>query len=328
MQMLLRDFRGIFGRHCETTAVGSLLCSLGLEISEPLLFGVGEGLSYVVQQATMRDFPFIGGRISSDLISKNICTNLSLDLNVHETSSPNQAWQTVKQYLDEGTPVGLKLDCYHLEYFETPYHFAGHHVAMYGYDDTYGYLVDTAQQGRYVKSTLESIGRARNETGPMSSRNLCYSIGNSSGAKNLKEAVLIGLRKNTEAYLSPHTDNVGFNGIHKTALEIEKWFARSGNVERDFKTAAVMMERAGTGGALFRNIYRDFLEQAYVLLGDARLEQGRLRFVEIAALWTRVSSMFNQIGERRDGALLGPLVETLHELADMEAETMELLKSI
>ena len=326
--MLLKDFKAFYGEHCETTATGSLLGSLGVELSEPLLFGLGEGFSYVIQKPTIRDFPFIGGRISSDLLTKNICTNLGLDLSVHETSSPETAWQTVKKSLDNGTPVGLKLDCYHLEYFGHKYHFAGHYVAIYGYDDSYGYLVDTAQQGRYVKSSLESIARARKERGPMSSRNLSYTIGKSIETTDIKEAVRVGLRNNATEYLNPHTDNVGYNGIHKTADEMEKWFARSTNIRQEFKTAAIMMERAGTGGALFRNLYRDFLGQAYEMLRDERIKQGYQRFVDIAESWTRISDLFDRIGERKDPSLLGPLAETLHETADLEAEAMELLSSI
>jgi len=33
-----------------------------------------------------------------------------------------------------------------LDYFTNKIHFAGHYVAMYGYDETFAYLVDTKQQ--------------------------------------------------------------------------------------------------------------------------------------------------------------------------------------
>jgi hypothetical protein len=326
--MILGDFKGFCGQHCETTATGSLLNSIGLRMSEPVLFGLGEGLSYVIQEPVIHDIPFMGGRIPEDTLTKNICTNLNLDLTLRETSSSEKAWRNVKRYLDEGTPVGLKLDCYYLEYFEDKYHFAAHCVAIYGYDDTYGYLVDTMQQGRYVKSKLENIQRARNERGPMSSRNLSYTINSSNNPLNLEDAVGTALQNNARKYLNPHTDNVGFNGINRTAEEVERWYARSQNVTRDFKTAAVMMERAGTGGALFRNLYRDFLYHAHIILGDERIKQAHQRFIHIARMWTNVSGLFDQLGTRRDRALLKPIVETLHELADRESETMELLARI
>ncbi len=40
----------------------------------------------------------------------------------------------------------------------------------------------------------------------------------------------------------------------------------SKDIENEFKTTAMLMEKAGTGGALFRNFYRDFLKESYDLL--------------------------------------------------------------
>jgi hypothetical protein len=37
-------------------------------------------------------------------------------------------------------------------------------------------------------------------------------------------------------------------------------------VEGDFKTTAMLMEKAGTGGALFRNLYKNFLKESYQIL--------------------------------------------------------------
>lgn len=35
------------GEHCETTATGTLLKFINIELSEPMLFGIGEGLGYI-----------------------------------------------------------------------------------------------------------------------------------------------------------------------------------------------------------------------------------------------------------------------------------------
>jgi hypothetical protein len=79
------------------------------------------------------DFPFIGGRVKSDLLTENICRNLNLSLNVQQTASLKKAWATVTRLIDAGVPVGLKLDYFHLDCFSTKAHFAGHYVALYGY---------------------------------------------------------------------------------------------------------------------------------------------------------------------------------------------------
>jgi len=78
-------------------------------------------------------------------------------------SSTQKAWQNAKELIDNGQVVGLKLDCYHLEYFSRAFHFAGHYVALYGYDSENAFLVDTKQQGGQVKTSLKSLVLARAE---------------------------------------------------------------------------------------------------------------------------------------------------------------------
>src|SRR5687768_500475 len=148
------------GQHCESTATGTLLKQIGIELSEPMLFGLGEGLSFIFWNMKTMDFPFIGGRIKPDQLTENIAKNLGLKLVVRETSSPTKAWQGVKELLDDDKAVGLKLDCCHLEYFTHPIHFAGHYVAILGYDDRDAFLVDTAQQGSGVRTSLKSLEKA------------------------------------------------------------------------------------------------------------------------------------------------------------------------
>src|SRR5690606_33722212 len=104
---------------------------LGIELSEPMLFGLGEGLGFIYWKMKTMDFPFLGGRIKPDLLTRNIAQNLHLDLIVQETSSKQKAWEQVKALVDNGQAVGLKLDCFYLQYFTQPVHFAGHYVALY-----------------------------------------------------------------------------------------------------------------------------------------------------------------------------------------------------
>ena len=264
--MKLENFKSFKGQHCETTATGSLLKNIGIELSEPMLFGLGEGLGFIFWRMKTIDFPFIGGRVKTDMLTDNICRNLNLRLEVQETSSVKKAWKNLKTQLDNGNVVGVKLDCYHLDYFTSKIHFAGHYAAMYGYDDEFAYLVDTDQQGGKVKTSLKNLELARNEKGPMSSRNLIYTIKKNEEVFDLPSAIKIAIRNNAITYLNPPIKNLTYKGIIKTSVEIKKWFKNSPDVKRDFQTTAMLMERAGTGGSLFRNLYRDFLKESAVIL--------------------------------------------------------------
>jgi len=266
MAHIIKNFKPFIGQHCETTATGSLLNQIGIELSEPLLFGLGEGLGFIFWNMKIMDFPFIGGRVKPDELTKNLAKNLNLKLNVWETSSVQKAWGNVKECIDKNIPVGLKLDSYHLDYFTEKIHFAGHYVAMYGYNNEVAFLVETKPQGIKVKTSLKSLEMARKEKGPMSSRNLSYTIQKTDKNYDLKKAIISAVKNNAKDYLNPPISNIGHRGVLKASKEIKKWFKNSKNVERDFKTSAMLMEKAGTGGALFRNLYRDFLEESYELL--------------------------------------------------------------
>ncbi len=316
------------GQHCETTTTGTLLKQIGISLSEPMLFGLGEGLGFIFWNMKMMDFPFIGGRVKPDVLTENICRNLNLELKIEETSSIKKAWENVSKHINQGKIAGVKLDCYHLDYFSSKIHFAGHYVAMHGYDSEFVYLVDTDQQGGSVKTSLENFALARNERGPMSSRNLTYTINQTAVPYNLKEAIITAIKNNALEYLNPPIKNISYKGILKTSTEIKKWFKNSANVKTDFQTTAMLMERAGTGGALFRNLYRDFLKESYMLLNNELLHEAYQDFIAIAKSWTEVSELFYKSGESEDVIYINQASEILENLSEQEKTTMEKLMAI
>lgn len=326
--MIIQDFKPFNGQHCETTTTGSLLSQIGIELSEPMLFGIGEGLGYIFWNMKIMDFPFIGGRIKPDVLTENICRNLKLDLDVKETSSVKKAWQHVKENIDKGKAVGLKLDCYHLDYFTTKIHFAGHYASMYGYDDQLAYLNDTNQQGRDAKTTLKSLALARNEKGPMSSRNRSYTITKKRELPELRKIIKQAIHKNAIDFLNPPIKNMGYQGIHKTSSEIKKWFNTSKDLKKDFQTSASIMERGGTGGSLFRNIYRDFLKESSEIIESPELNKISADYHVIAKLWKEVSDLFFKIGETENINYVLDAAKLLIELSIKERTAMEHLERI
>lgn len=323
--MKIQDFQAFKGEHCETTATGTLLMHIGIDLSEPMLFGLGEGLSYVYWKMKCMESPFLGGRIKPDVLTENICNNLNLELCAVETSSLKKAWKNVASYLDQGIPVGLKLDCYHLDYFSSKFHFGGHYVAIHDYDDEFAYLVDTLQQGGMVNTTLENLALARNEKGPMTSRNRSYTINKTGQEVDMRSAIKSAIHNNTEAYLNPAIKNLTYKGIYKTSGEIKKWFANWDETNKDFALSGTLMEKGGTGGAIFRNLYRDFLRESAVMLESTEVNKCADEFAVIAKSWNRVAELFTLIGKEKDETCLNEACALLKDISNMERITMEKL---
>jgi len=74
--MLIENFKPFYGKHCETTAVGNLLQHCGLKLSEPMLFGIREGLSFIYWDSKQMGFPFLGGRCKQDVLTESIARYL------------------------------------------------------------------------------------------------------------------------------------------------------------------------------------------------------------------------------------------------------------
>ncbi|OAB44708.1 BtrH N-terminal domain-containing protein [Paenibacillus glacialis] len=323
--MIIDRFVPFTGEHCETTAIGNLLVHSGIRLSEPMLFGIGEGLGFIYWDMKGMDFPFIGGRVKPDELTACITSRLNLTLTKQETASVTKAWRNIKENIDHGIPVGLKLDCYHLDYFTNKVHFAAHYVAMYGYDDEYAYMADTSQQGGRVKTRLETLVLARNEKGPMSSKNLSYAIEKTTVLPQLVPIIRASISSNAYHYLNPPIRNIGIKGIEKMSSEILKWPSRSQNLAHDLCLTALLMERGGTGGALFRNLYRDFLKESLEIFGDSKIERAYLAFMEIAPLWSEVSAYIDKAGRTGHWDWLKQASELLRHIARKEKEAMELL---
>ena len=99
----------------------------------------------------------------------------------------------------------------------------------------------------------------------------------------------------------------------------------SKNIERDFKTTAMLMEKGGTGGAIFRNFYRDFLKESYEILKIENINKAQKEFIEIAKMWTEVASHFEKTGETENIKHINKASEILIKLSEKEKQAMELL---
>jgi len=108
---------------------------------------------------------------------------------------------------------------------------------------------------------------------------------------------------------------------------VRGWLRRTDRPQEDLPQAARLMEHGGTGGALFRALYRDFLAECARWLDDPALRTGHARYAEAAELWTQTAALIAKAGETGDPALLDRAGAVLEELARIEAEAMRALSA-
>ncbi|MFD1932955.1 MULTISPECIES: BtrH N-terminal domain-containing protein [Nonomuraea] len=325
---IVKDIEARGMHHCETTALGVLLRHEGLDLSEPMLFGLGSGLSFVYWDSKGMAFPFLGGRVKPFELTRNLTARLGLTLLVEETTSPRKAWENVAAPIDAGQPVGLQLDCYHLEYFRSKVHFGGHVVAMYGYDEHDVHLVDTDQQGGAVRTSRGSLAMARTERGPMTARNRSFTITLPEHSPCWQDQIIPAIRDCADAFLAAPIANLGHRGIEKAAEKVPTWLLRTGNPQQDLPQAALLMEKGGTGGALFRALYRDFLGECIQLIDDGNLRAGHRLYAEAATLWTDVAGLITKAGESGDVEHLEQARVILRDLSCIERNAMQMLRQV
>ncbi|MBR7677308.1 DUF4872 domain-containing protein, partial [Streptomyces daliensis] len=89
-----------------------------------------------------------------------------------------------------------------------------------------------------------------------------------------------------------------------------------------------LMEKAGTGGALFRNLYRDFLAECTLLLDSSHLRTGHGLYAEAATLWTETAALIDRAGISGDARYLEQAGNILDDLSRLEREAMQALSHL
>ncbi len=143
-----------------------------------------------------------------------------------------------------------------------------------------------------------------------------------------QDRIIPAIKTCADAFLNPPIANLGHRGIEKTAKQVPKWLQRSDNPRDDLPRVAVLMESAGTGGALFRNLYRDFLAECAQLIDSSHLRTGHSLYAEAATLWTQVAALVAAAGESGDAKDLMRAGSILYELSRIERDAMQALSML
>lgn len=317
--------------HCENGAISTLLRYYGIELSEPMIFGLASGLFFVhLPFIKMSGMPVTAFRTFPGVFFKRITKLLGIKTATRRFLTQERAMKALDHVLiDQKTPVGCVVGMFDLPYLPPEYRFRfnGHNICIIGKDEkTNHYCVLDSNATQKVTISREDLMKVRFATGgtyPLLGQ-MYWIKSVPEQLPDLKALVLKSIRK-TCWFMVSQPDFIhiaGANGILYLSRRIRNWEKTMGVRRAKLNLAQVirMLEEIGTGGAGFRFIYGAFLQEAAEKTGLTFLNDYSVRITEIGDLWREFAYKASRIIKKRadENYTYDDLADLLQVIGDKE----------
>ena len=282
--------------HCENGSISSLLRYHGINLSEPMIFGLASGLYFAhLPFIKLSGYPVTAFRSFPGILFKRITKQLNIKTVTKRFLNKEHAMRELdKILLEQKRPVGCVVGMYDLPYMPPEYrfHFNGHNICIIGKDEQtgmYSILDSNATQKVTISSDdLKKVRFSKNGAYPLLGQ--MYWIKEvPQQLPDLRPMVLQSIRKTCYCMLKQPgiIPWVGMNGVFYLAESIRHWEEKMGRRTAMLHLAQVirMAEEIGTGGAGFRFIYAAFLQEAAEKTGLDVLNDYSERMTAIGDQW-------------------------------------------
>jgi hypothetical protein len=302
--------------HCESGTVTAQLNHNGLEITEPMVFGISSGIFFGYFESSNFPFPMFIVRNKPGSIRKNISKRLGVSFYTKKFKKQQNGVQELNRLIDEGHPVATQVDFYYMkflpEYIRT--HMNVHFVNVVGRNEK-NYLISDSYHRTVAELDTATMNKARFVGGYMAPKGFIYYPTYIPKNIDLDKAIIKGIKKAAYNMTRLPVPFIGVKGIRKFARKVTSWpdIARDiDHLSHEIMKINVLLEDQGTGGAGFRFLYATFLQQASKKLNDGQLAEMSKKMMSIGDDWRNISYFAAKIGKNRD---LGE--ERLKELSQM-----------
>ena len=305
--------------HCESGVMSALMRHHGLELSEPMVFGLSGALMFVyLPFVKLGGMPLIAYRSMPGAIIRGVRKNLGVGMKMQKFSSPAKGLQAVDELLAQGKIVGLQTSVFWLPYFpeEMRFHFNAHNLIVYGRDNEEFLISDPVFEDP-VRCPVDDLQKARFVKGMMAPKGLLYYPEKMPEHINYARVLPKVIIKNARAMLKTPVPLAGIRGIRLLAKHLGRLQTKDIHYAKLFLGHIVrMQEEIGTGGAGFRFIYASFLQEAGELLHRADLDEISQMLTAVGDQWREFALLLVRVirakeGTSADFALLRDTLETL-----------------
>lgn len=263
--------------HCENGVVSNLLRFHGMEVDEPMVFGIGSGLLFsYLPFIRLNGIPVVSYRIWPGQIFKRFSNRTGIKIERQKFSSTKSAMDALDRQLDKGQPVGMLTSVFYLDYLPAAYrfHFNAHNIIVFGKENG-RYQVSDPIMEYTTELSYEDLVRARFAKGmPEPSGRMYYPV-QVPAHTDFEKAIWTGIKQTSHDMTQIPMPLIGTKGMKYLSKRLRKWPERIGDRKAILWLGNMirMQEEIGTGGAGFRFIYAAFLDQASARLkNDALFE--------------------------------------------------------
>jgi uncharacterized protein DUF4872/butirosin biosynthesis protein H-like len=297
------EFKHKQSAHCENGAVSNLLGYYGIELSEPMVFGIGSGLFF-----SHMPFMKIGGipvtsfRPVPGIIFKRISKRLGIKFKKRKYSKPYRSMEALNENLEKGIPTGMLVGVYHLTYFPDPYrfHFNAHNLVVYGKKEN-DYLISDPIMDHYVKLTYDELLKVRYAKGLFAPKGHMYWAVSLPKNIDFAGAIKKGIKHTCKDMLTIPIPMFGVKGIRFLSKRVRSYPDKLGARRAASFIGQIVraQEEIGTGGAGFRYMYGAFLQEAAVILNNSTLRDLSFEISEIGDQWREFAVITGRIVKNR-----------------------------
>ncbi|MFO7570619.1 MAG: BtrH N-terminal domain-containing protein [Smithellaceae bacterium] len=289
--------------HCESGVTSALFRDKGVEISEPMIFGIGSGIFFGhLPFVKWVGLPISTFRSQPGSVFRKAAKRLGGEFVTKRYRNAQKGMDDLRRVLGTGQIVGLTTNIYWLSYFPNRFRFQfnGHNVVVL-HELENGFRVSDPVLDHPVDCLTEDLERARFARGPLEPRGFMYYPVSVNPDPDLRAACIKGMKDTCNMMLKIPLPIFGIRGIRFLAKRIIKSDKTQGFKEaaRQLGNIVRMQEEVGTGGAGFRYMYAAFLQEAADLFGSDELAQLSKDMTVIGDIWREFAVVSARIIKQR-----------------------------
>ncbi len=325
MNHIISDYQHKMAAHCESGTLTGILYHKGLEITEPMVFGIANGIFFGYMKMKNFNFPTFFVRIQPGKLRTNIGKRLGIKYQTKTYKNQQEAMNELDALLSQNICVAVQVDFFYMDYLPAWYrvHNNGHFITVVGKVDNQ-YVVSDCYFPDLARIEEDSLRKGRFAGGLSAPKGFMYYPTFIPQDPDIKKQMMVGIKKAAFNMIKLPVPFVGIKGIRKFGAKITEWpkFARDiENLSHEVMKINVLLEDQGTGGAGFRYMYATFLRQASEILQRDDLKVLSKKMMEIGDGWREISVFAARMGKNRD---LG--VDKLAELGKLISDRAEVEK--